>query len=237
MFYEGRKLRHELKYYINESVYYTLRERFRYLMKKDENTKHEDGYLISSLYFDDMHHSGMKEKIDGTRFRKKFRIRSYDHNDSLIKLECKIKFDSLISKDSANLTRSEYDSILQGDYGFLAQRSETVCKELFGYNLTKLMAPVNIVEYQREAFVYEEGNVRITFDKNISTSIFGLDMFDEDTIFSNILPPGVMVLEVKFDDFIPKSVLAILQIGMTEKCAISKYVLCRTKNVRVRFND
>jgi len=234
--YEGHKLRHEYKYYINESVYYTLRERFRYVLKMDENTKNEEGYLISSLYFDDINHSAMREKIDGSRFRKKFRIRIYDRSDSLIKLECKAKYDSLISKESATLTRQEYDRILNDDYDFLAQREERVCKELLGYHHTKLLSPVSVVEYVREAYVAEEGNVRITFDKNISTSIFGLDMFDEELALSEILPPGIMVLEVKYDDFIPKAVLGLLQIAMTEKCAISKYVLCRNKNARVRYN-
>jgi len=234
--YEDHKLRHEFKYYINESVYYTLRERFRYLLKMDENTVHEDGYLISSLYFDDIYHSAMNEKINGTRFRKKFRIRVYDRSDKLIKLECKIKFDSMISKESATLTREEYDKILQGEYGFLALRKESVCKELYGLHQTRLLTPVTIVEYLREAYVAEEGNVRITFDKNITSSIFGLDMFGEDLAFSEILSPGLMVLEVKYDDFIPKSVLGLLQIAMTQKCAISKYVLCRNKNARVRHN-
>ena len=95
---------------------------------------------------------------------------------------------------------------------------------------------VTIVEYMREAYVAYAGNVRITFDKNITASIFGLDMFGEDLALSEILPPGVMVLEVNYDDFILESVLALLQIAMTQKCAISKYVMCRNKNVRVRHN-
>ena len=237
MRHEGYKLRHEYKYYINESVYYTLRERFRHLLTMDENTEREDGYLISSLYFDDMYQTARHEKIDGTRFRKKYRIRVYDRSDQLIKLECKIKFDSYISKVSASLTREEYDKILNDDYEFLAHRKENVCRELYGLHQTKLLVPVTVVEYTREAYVFEEGNVRITFDKNISASIFELDMFSDELTMSEILPKGVMVLEVKYDDYIPKSVLALLQIGMTEKCAISKYLLCRNKNVRVRFND
>ena len=237
MRYEGYKLRHEYKYYINESVYYTLRERFRYLLPMDENTVDEEGYLISSLYFDDMYQTARHEKLDGNRFRKKFRIRVYERSDALIKLECKIKFDNYISKISATLTREEYDMILNDDYDFLASRTETVCKELFGLHQTKLLSPVTIVEYRREAYVAEEGNVRITFDKNISASLLGLDMFSEELILSEILPTGVMVMEVKYDDYIPKAVLNLLQIGMTEKCAISKYVMCRKKNVRLRHYE
>lgn len=234
--HEKYTLRHEIKYFINQSVYYTLRERFRYLLDLDENTESDDGYLISSLYFDDMYHSARKEKIDGTRFRKKFRIRIYDRSDEVIKLECKIKFDSFISKVSATLSREEYDMILDDDYDFLATRPEDVCKELCALHHTRLLKPVTIVEYMREAYVFEAGNVRITFDKNISASISEVDMFSESLILSEILPTNLMVLEVKYDDFIPTVILDLLQIGMTNKSAISKYLLCRNKNIGVTQN-
>ena len=75
MQYQGHTLRHELKYYINASVYHTLRNRLRAVLKPDPNMKREDGYLISSLYFDDLHHSALNEKQSGIRFRKKYRMR------------------------------------------------------------------------------------------------------------------------------------------------------------------
>ena len=122
MQYQGHTLRHELKYYINASVYHTLRNRLRAVLKPDPNMKREDGYLISSLYFDDLHHSALNEKQSGIRFRKKYRMRCYDRSDALIKLECKYKYDEYISKTSATLSRAEYDAILRNDYGFLASR-------------------------------------------------------------------------------------------------------------------
>lgn len=237
MQYEGHKLRHELKYYISQSVYYTLREHFRYFMQKDENTVNEEGYLISSLYFDDVYQSALEDKISGTRFRKKYRIRIYDRKDTVINLECKIKFDSFISKESARLTRAEYDKILQNDYDFLIERPEIICHEVYALNKMKLLRPVTVVEYMREAYVAEFGNVRITFDKNISTSVFGIDMFGDELTLSEIFPPDVMVLEVKYDDYIPKYILDLLQTDQTQKCAISKYVMCRNKNLRVKHYD
>ncbi len=237
MEYEGHKLRHEFKYYINQNSYHILKERFRYIMSPDENMVQEDGYLISSLYFDDVFHSALEDKISGTRFRKKYRIRIYEHSDVIIKLECKIKYDSFIAKESAKLTRAEYNKILQDDYGFLLSRKETICRELYALHQTKLLRPVTVVEYLREAYVAEQGNVRITFDKNIAASVFGLDMFDSDLIMSEILPSGIMVLEVKYDDFIPKYILKLLQTDQAQKCAASKYVMCRNRNMRVKHYD
>ena len=236
MQYLGHPLRHEIKYYINTGVYYTLRTRLKTVLQPDPNMVKEDGYLISSVYFDDVYNSAMQEKQSGTCFRKKFRIRSYDRCDKVIKLECKHKFGEYISKTSASLNREEYDSILSGNYDFLLNRKETVCKELAGYHKVSLMKPVVVVEYLREAYIMHQGNVRITFDKDISSSIGELDMFREDCATRRVLQKDLMVLEVKFDEFIPKQVLDILRTeAMTDRCAISKYVMCRSEKGRSLF--
>lgn len=235
MKYEGHTLRHELKYYINYDVYHVLRKRLQSVIQMDENMPDEEGYLISSIYFDDMYHSAMEEKIAGTRFRKKFRIRSYQLNSQLIRLECKSKYDEYISKTSAKLSLEEYNRIMNGNYDDLIKREEQVCRELFCYNRTKLLKPVVVVEYRREAYVSPLGNVRITFDKEISASTGTLDMFSPDYHTSKVLPDDIMVLEVKYDDYIPSHILSILQTAMTDRCAISKYVMCREEKRRVKF--
>lgn len=235
MEYQGQKLRHEIKYYINDSVYHTLRNRLKTVIKPDPYMKRDEGYLISSLYFDDMYHSALEEKQSGIRFRKKFRMRCYDREDCLIKLECKRKYDEYISKTSATLSRAEYDSILNGEYSFLANRKEKVCQELLAYHNLNLLKPVVAVEYLREAYVFPQGNVRITFDKDIASSTGNFDMFAQDYTTRKVLDEGLMVLEVKFDDFIPSFILQILKTAMTDKCAISKYVMCRMDKRRILY--
>lgn len=230
MIYQGHKLRHEFKYYINYGTYQILRSRCKDFILTDANMVKEEGYLISSLYFDDVYNSAMEEKIAGTRFRKKFRIRIYERSDTVIKLECKMKYDSFIAKESASLTREEYNLILAGNYEFLLEKKEELCKELYILHRTCLLRPIVVVEYLREAYVLKEGNVRITFDKNISASYDKLDMFSERCAVTEILPEGIMVLEVKYDDYLPTYVMQFLQIGESEKCAVSKYVMCRKKS-------
>ena len=116
MEYLGHRLRHEIKYYINDSVYHTLRSRLNTVAGADPNMKDEDGYLISSLYLDDIYHSALEEKEAGIRFRKKYRLRCYNREDRKISLECKRKYGEYISKDSAGISRAEYDSMLAGAY-------------------------------------------------------------------------------------------------------------------------
>lgn len=235
MEFQGQKLRHEYKFYINTFAYHELRERLKHVLKMDHNMANDEGYLISSLYFDDMFNSASCEKKAGTRFRKKYRIRLYDHNDDIIKLECKSKFNNYIAKEWAPLSRGEYDSILAGDYDFLLSREEEICKRVYVNHTTKQLKPVNVVEYQREAYVHEYGNVRITFDKDIASSVGNLDVFNPNYEAIQVPLEEMMVLEVKYDDYIPEYIWKIVHSERMIKCAISKYVMCRDINRKVKI--
>lgn len=235
MEYLGHRLRHEIKYYINDSVYHTLRSRLNTVAGADPNMKDGDGYLISSLYLDDMYHSALEEKESGIQFRKKYRIRCYDRKDGRISLECKRKYGEYISKDSALIGRREYDAMLSGDYDFLLAHPSVLCREVYALHHTRMLKPSVTVEYLREAYVMEQGNVRITFDKDISASVNDYDIFSDGYEVKRVLEPGVMVLEVKFDDYLPDAVFQVLKTAMTEKCAISKYVMCRNEKRRILF--
>lgn len=235
MEYLGHRLRHEIKYYINESACYTMRDMLKTVAEPDPNMQREDGYLISSLYFDDVYGSALEEKESGIRFRKKYRIRCYDRKDAMIRLECKRKYGEYISKDSMRISRAEYDGILEGEYGFLLERPETLGKEMYALHHAVFLKPVVTVEYLREAYVMEQGNVRITFDKNISSSVNDFNIFSEEYEVYRVLEPGEMVLEVKFDDYLPDVVFQVLKTLVADKCAISKYVMCRKEKRRVLF--
>lgn len=235
MEYLGHRLRHELKYYINGGVYHTLRAGLAAVAEPDPNMSDPEGYLVTSLYFDDVHRSAMTEKEAGNRFRKKFRLRCYNRSDAHILLECKRKYGEYISKDSAPLSRREYDSILSGEYGFLLSRDSPLCRELYARRHAQLLRPVVAVEYLREAYVTETGAVRITFDKDVSASIGEYDIFSEAFEVRKVLDPGRMILEVKFDSFLPDTVARILKTAMAERCAVSKYVMCRNEKRRLLF--
>lgn len=235
MQYEGHTLRHEYKYYMNYDMYYVLRDRLKKVIQMDAHMQDENGYLISSIYFDDIYHSAVEEKHAGTGSRKKFRIRSYERDPRLIRLECKSKYNEYISKISANLSPEEYNQIMKGDYACLQKRKELVCRELFGYHSAKFLRPTVVVDYVREAYILPTGNVRITFDKDISASVQTLDMFSEDYQTKKVLPDDMMVLEVKYDDYLPAHIKSILKSACADRCAISKYVMCREERRRVNF--
>lgn len=233
MEYQGHSLRHELKYYINDGVYHTLRARLAAVAAPDPNMPDVEGYLVTSLYFDDIRHSAVEEKEAGYQYRKKFRLRCYNRSDALILLECKRKYGEYISKDSAPLSRGEYDSILSGEYGFLLSKPALLCRELCAHHSAQMLKPVVTVEYLREVYVKEEGNVRITFDKDVSASIGEYDMFSEFFEVRKVLEPGQMILEIKYDSYLPDVIAQILKTSMAERCAISKYAMCRKEKRRL----
>ena len=83
-----------------------------------------------------------------------------------------------------------------------------------------------MVRYEREAFSYFPGNVRVTIDRGLRTSLNAIDFL---TPFSGRVPvtDGAVVVEVKFDEFLPEVVqLALAPLGQQAR-AYSKYAFCR----------
>ncbi len=105
-------------------------------------------------------------------------------------------------------------------------------KEMYWAIRTRMLAPAVIVDYQREVFVLDEGNVRITFDQNLQAGINTSDIFSPGVIDVNVLAPGTMVLEIKYDDYLPAYVLKLLQLPAHSREAVSKYVYCRLAQFR-----
>ena len=124
------KLRHECKHEINLSDMLVIMQRLSAVMKRDENGA-EGKYFVRSLYFDDFTNKALREKIDGINIREKFRIRFYNNDTSFIRLEKKSKRNGLCVKESATLTKSEAQSLTEGEYDWLINsRSEEHTSEL-----------------------------------------------------------------------------------------------------------
>lgn len=70
---------------------------------------------------------------------------------------------------------------------------------------TQQLRPRVLVSYVREPYVYAAGNVRVTFDSNIRTSLFQRDFLNgalPDIIATDA--PGDIILEVKYDVRLPE---------------------------------
>lgn len=210
----------EQKYLISEDTIAYLRKRLALVMDYDAHAS-EDGYLIRSIYFDDMYDTCLQENESGVDNREKFRIRSYDCASDSMHLELKSKCRGYTKKKAESIDLEECLAYIQNKayhpkQGYLK-------KKLYAKYMSHRMQPVCIVEYERIALVEKIGNVRVTFDRNIGVS-YHIERFYEDNIYAiPVLPKGWHVLEVKYDEFLPDYIKTILKECTLQKTSFSKY--------------
>lgn len=217
--------RHEWKHNINYSDMIALRQSLQLIASPDKNAI--DGrYHIRSIYFDNLYDTALREKIDGVNKREKFRIRLYNNDTSYITLEKKSKINGLCSKQINRLTLEEAKLIQAGEYEWMRKSDKPLVTEVFSKMQSQGIKPKTIVDYDREPYIYGPGNVRVTFDYNIRTGLMETDFLNPDCI---TIPAGdpVIILEVKWDEFLPDVIKNAIQLKGRQVSAFSKYVACR----------
>lgn len=217
--------RHEWKHEINASDVIALRQRLRAVARPDP---HAAGgrYLIRSLYFDTLSDRALRDKLDGINRREKFRIRYYNGDKSLIHLEKKSKWNGLGSKEKAPLTAAEARDIADGRLDWMPSSGRPLVQELYCKMKSGGLRPKTIVDYTREPFVYLPGNVRVTLDYDIRTGLGCTDFLNPDCV---TVPAGnaPIILEVKWDEFLPGIIRDAVQLSGRRVSSFSKYAQCR----------
>lgn len=219
--------RHEYKHTINLLDYHSLRQRVRAVSKIDPNAGADGNYHIRSLYFDNDDDKALREKIYGLPNREKFRIRLYNIDDAFIRLEKKSKVNGLCNKQSTALTREQTQRILANDILWMAASDEPLIVEFYSKLRFQRLKPRTIVDYRREAYIFPYGNVRVTFDSDIRTGLYSTGLFDSSIPTLSVGVPGVLLLEVKYDNFLPDIMRDLIQTNTRRTGAFSKYAACR----------
>ena len=226
MGYETR-FRHELKFPVDHGQYLCIRQRLRAVCEPDPHTGSDGTYLIRSVYFDNMDDTALSEKINGKSRREKFRIRYYNDDLDYITLEKKQKINELCMKVECPLTRDEMCDILSGDTAFMRDHPSELVKELYGAMTVQGLRPKVLVSYRREPYIYGPGNVRVTFDNCIRTTMFSKDFIGDIHDVSATEYAGTMIMEVKYDDFLPDIIACSVSEGEIRQQSFSKYEACR----------
>ena len=217
--------RHEWKHELNAADLVVLRQRLRAVMEPDPHAV--DGkYRVRSLYFDTPSDRALREKVDGVDRREKFRLRYYDGDTSVIHLEKKSKLAGLGNKQTAPLTAAEAQAIVDGRLDWMPSHPQGLVRELHAKMDTQLLRPRTIVDYLREPFVYAPGNVRVTLDYDIRTGLRCTDFLSPDCV---TIPAGdaPIILEVKWDAFLPDLIRDAVGLPGRRVTAFSKYAQCR----------
>lgn len=220
------RLRHEVKHQLSPLEDLVLSSRLRRLFSRDSHAGPDGSYRVTSLYFDTPYDAALREKLDGVDRREKFRLRYYGEAPAFLKLEKKCKVNGLCGKRSARLTLEEAERLLAGDAAFLLERGEPLLAELYHKLRGTLLRPRTVVCYDREAFLYAPGNVRVTLDRNLRTRK-GAAGFLPPAPFPLKPLEDVTVLEIKYDAFLPDLARLAVQVPDRRAGACSKYTLCR----------
>lgn len=224
---ETLRYRHELKYLISAAQMSVLQNRIRGLIPKDPYVTETGGYTIRSLYFDDRQNRAYYENENGTDPREKFRIRIYNGSAQKIKLECKRKERTKTRKTSCSLTQEQTRLLMAGQCVPDIASQPPLLRKLTNEMRIHQLRPVVIVEYERIPYVYKLGNVRVTFDTHIASSKSLSGFLDPQIPRRQILPAGMHLMEVKFDEFLPDFIYRALMLDNLQQTAFSKYYLCR----------
>jgi hypothetical protein len=223
--------RRELKYPIDPLEYQVLKKKVAYVLKPDPHMTTSPRYQVRNLYFDDYKNSAYWEKEAGTYQRKKYRLRIYNNDDSLIKFERKSKIGCYVFKETTIITRVQAEQLIAGNFGFIADVNDKLLKEFYLESRCSLIKPVVIVEYNREAYVQPIGNVRVTFDSNLRTGPSVTEFFNKNAAVTSTLEQQGMVLEVKYTDFLPVYVKGLFPNTIKPQQAIGKYSICRSQQM------
>ena len=217
--------RHEWKHEITYGDMLILRQRLSNVMHPDEHGINGK-YLIRSLYFDNASDKALREKLDGVNKREKFRVRYYNKDTTLIRLEKKSKVNGLCLKESAPLSKEQAQKLVIGNYDWMIDSGEKLIQELYSKIMTQGLRPKTIVDYIREPYVFCPGNVRVTIDYNIRTGLNCTDFLNPNCIMVPV-DDNIRILEVKWDEFLPDIILQVVQLSNCRVNSFSKYAVCR----------
>jgi len=220
-----KRYRHEWKHEITFSDLLAIRQRMSAIAQLDP---HAAGgcYLIRSLYFDDLTDKALREKIDGVNGREKFRIRYYNLDPATLRLEKKSRLSGLGTKYSAPLTKEEAQKIVGHEINWMIDDKRPLVQELYCQMRGRGLRPRTIVDYKREPFVFAAGNVRVTLDYDNRTGLSSTDCLDPACV---TVPAGdaPIILEVKWDDYLPDIIRDAVQLKDRRVGSFSKYAQCR----------
>lgn len=219
------KYRNEWKHEISYADMLTLRSRLCAVAKRDIHTV--DGkYMIRSLYFDNAADKALREKTDGVNVREKFRIRYYNNDTSFIRLEKKSKINGLCSKVSTLLSEEQAGLIVGGVYDWMLDGDVPLLHEFYSKIMSQGLRPKTIVDYIREPFVFAPSNVRVTLDSGIRTGLGCTDFLNPSCVTVPVCNAPI-ILEVKWDEFLPDIIRDAVQLPDCRAGAFSKYAACR----------
>ena len=223
--------RYEIKYLLGAGRLAEVQAALQGYLHLDANGSHDGGYYVHSIYFDSPDMRFLREKYEGELTRVKPRIRTYrsslDGPPAGIFLELKGRYDRIVEKRRCPIDRSLAKLLLTETpvhpNGWSAKH--TVLGEfLYMSHRFRLVPTVSVLYHRTAYFGAFWPNLRVTFDRLVlSSPATGLDAPSED--FVQTIPCSQTVMELKYNDKVPQSLLRrINSLGLQQR-SFSKYAV------------
>jgi hypothetical protein len=218
--------RYEFKYVFRQDRITDLLGAMNQFVYPDPHCGHERGYRVCSVYFDSAQRSLFWEKIEGTKFRRKIRVRRYADDDHAY-LEIKQRLDRTVQKRRVRWPLQRAADVLgAGDGAEFGQDDErdAVASEATFLQRHYNLAPCMAISYRRLAyFCHLEAGQRITFDTDIRYDAHQLEIERPSEIGKHVLDPTLVVMELKFNDRVPLWLCKIIGRFDLRMVRLSKY--------------
>ena len=225
--------RFELKYILTLQQAEQFKKGLRNYLVPDEHGNNNGRYALTSLYYDSPSLRCYWEKENGLKFRRKLRLRRYETGEIITEetpvfLEIKQRVDRVTQKRRAVLPYGEAlrlcnDRQMPESY---APEDKEVIEEIFVFLWQYNLRPVNIIRYDRQAFMGTEYDIglRVTFDTSLSFQTHPLHLHERPSPIP-MLSPNLTVMEIKVNERIPYWLTNMIAAQNLQLIRVSKY--CR----------
>lgn len=219
--------RYEKKYLMDTQAFNAIYNRLLAYMEPDEYNRDNRYYAISNLYYDTEHDTLIRTSLARPKYKEKLRIRAYGvpAEGARVYLELKKKVFGLVNKRRTALK-------LEEAYAFAGTGSLPVLREYMNIQVVreidyflqryKLMPKVYLAYDRIALFGKENRDLRITFDTNIRSRRYDLQL-ERGDYGEPLLGGGQWLMEVKAEKTIPLWLSRLLsELGMF-RTSFSKY--------------
>lgn len=217
--------RHEEKYLLGPAQAALLRGALDGLLRRDEHAA-AGPYLIRSLYFDTPDDRDYTDKLLGVAERQKLRLRLYSTEAPTAKLEIKAKAGSYSHKLTATVDRAQAQALAAGEIPPQLLRGTPAARRAALLLRTEHRRPAALVDYQRTAWLLPVERVRITLDEQVRAAKSAA-LFDAGVPMVGLHSGGTVILEIKYDRYLPGYLRGVLSAAGGQRMSISKYAAAR----------
>jgi hypothetical protein len=223
--YQRKFNRFELKYLLHYRQTEEFLASIGSHVRNDPNIGRGGYYKVVSRYYDSADLMCYWEKLDGEKYRRKVRVRTYGENPQEAFAEIKQRYNLTVQKRRCRapleVVEGEMRKMQQGTFN---SRIDPVFNEIYNLRRRLQLEPKLIVSYNRAAFFdLYKSDLRVTVDRNFRCRSLDLRLDRQRMRGRWAIRPTYTVVEVKFNDTIPRWLCTVLNRLDVQIERVSKY--------------